>query len=103
MHVLSLRTDTGVHSTQECLAIKPIYEALRTFDKGSRWDIVTLNLFGQYQNLRMVDPGVSLIHFVIWKCILIALTRVALDNVPFAALEVLELAKGGYEGESRVL
>ena len=48
----------------ECLALKPIYEALRTFDKGSRWDIVTLNLFGPYQNLRMVDPGVSLIHFI---------------------------------------
>ena len=76
------------------LALKPIYEALRTFDKGSRWGIVTLNLFGQYQNLRMVDPRVSLIHFIIWKFILIALTRVALDNVPFAAPEALEFAKG---------
>ena len=27
-----------------------------------------------------LDPGESLIHFVIWKFVLIALTRLAMDN-----------------------
>ena len=55
----------------ECKCIKPIYELMRTFDKGPRWNDVVLNLFGQHGNGRIIDPGVSLIHFVLWKYILI--------------------------------
>ena len=66
---------------------------MRKFDKGERWDMQVLNLLGQYPNLKVVDPGVSLIHFIIWKFIIISLTQMALKNSPFVASTVLELAK----------
>ena len=47
-----------------------------------------LNLFGQYPNFRVVDPGVSLIHFIIWKFI----NNSSHPDSPFVASEFLELA-----------
>jgi len=77
----------------ECTVLKPIFVVMRKFDKGERWDMQVLNLLGQYPNLKVVDPGVSLIHFIIWKFIIISLTQMALKNSPFVASTVLELAK----------
>ena len=57
-----------------------VYEVMRKFDKGSRWDIIPLNLLGQYQNMRIIDPGVSLIQFIIWKFTLIVLTQLTKDG-----------------------
>ena len=73
--------------------MRPIFEVMRKFDRGERWDMQILNLFGQYLNLKVVDPGVSLIHFIIWKFLIIALTQMALKSSPFVASEIIELAR----------
>ena len=66
---------------------------MRKFDQGSRWNDVVLNLFGQHSNGRTVDPGVSLIHFVLWKYILISLVRVAKQKQAFDVREIISYAK----------
>ena len=66
---------------------------MRSFDKGPRWNDVVLNLFGQHGNGRIIDPGVSLIHFVLWKYILISLVKVATQKQAFDAQAVIAYAK----------
>ena len=66
---------------------------MRKFDGGSKWDLRTLNLLGQHLNLRVIEPGVSLIHFTLWKFTLIAITQVALSNVAFDPKDIIEKAR----------
>ena len=71
-----IRQSTGTPALKKVEKVfrGPIYEVMSKFDKGSRWDITPLNLPRQYKIMRMIDQGASLIHFVMWKFRLIALT-----------------------------
>ena len=77
-----------------CVTLKPIYEELRLIDGGDRWDDPTLNLLGQFKNKKTIPPGVSLVHFIVWKFILIHMTHLSLHKTPFRVEEVLKQAKG---------
>ena len=66
---------------------------MRKFDKGDRWDDKVLNLVGQYPNLGIIPPGVSLIHFILWKFVLIALTQVAIKGEIFNVQTVIDYAR----------
>ena len=73
--------------------MKPAFEIFRKFDGGSNWDNVTLNLFGQDETKRTITPGVSLVHFIVWKFILIHMTQVALEGTTFRINLVLDQAR----------
>ena len=64
----------------ECPCLRPAFELMQKFDGGSSWDDVPLNLFGQDTTKRTIKPGISLIHFTIWKFILIHLTKLSLEG-----------------------
>ena len=66
---------------------------MRKFDGGSKWDLRTLNLLGQHLNLRVIDPGISLIHFILWKFTLIAITQVSLNNIAFDPNDIIEKSR----------
>ena len=51
--------------------------------------MIPLHLLGQYQNMRIIDPEVSLIHFIIWKFTLIALTQLTKDVSPFVVDKII--------------
>ena len=77
----------------ECPCLKPAFEIFRKLDGGNNWDNVTLNLFGQDENKRTIAPGVSLVHFIVWKFIIIHMTQVALEGTTFRIEVVLDHAK----------
>ena len=76
----------------ECWELRPAFEALRKIDKGEEWDDVKLNLFGEYHNRGMIPPGTSLIHFQVWKMILIGFTKKGIHNTPFDIGSTLQQA-----------
>jgi len=77
----------------ECKCLKPAFELMRKFDKGERWDDPVLNLFGQHKNKGIIPLGVSLVHFTIWKFILIHMTQLSIEKKPFVCTNVIEQAK----------
>ena len=77
----------------ECPCLRKAFELLRSFDNGERWNDRSLNLLGTYRDRGIVDHGVSLIHFIVWKFILIALTSLSVNGTPFDVNQILESAK----------
>ena len=77
----------------ECRSLKPIFKEMRVLDKGTKWNCLSLNLLGMHPGMRMIPPGISMVHFILWKFILIKLTTVSLSNELFSASLVLESAK----------
>ena len=95
----------------ECPCLKPIFKSLRIIDKGNKWDDKLLNLMGQHTeegmtsypnelfpratvgNHKVIPPGVSLIHFIVWKFIIIHMTKLSIKGTPFDPDEVLTQAK----------
>jgi len=77
----------------KCTCLKPIFEQLRRVDGGVSWDDQVLNLFGHNSFKGIVPPGISMIHFIVWKFILISMTQLSLENKPFVPAEVLKKAK----------
>ena len=77
----------------KCTALKPVFELLRRFDGGPRWDDTRLNLLGIRNKGKAVPSGVSLLHMVAWKSILISTTVSGIKGVPFDTDVVLEHIK----------
>ena len=77
----------------ECIALKPAYEVMREFDGGNHWNDKKLNLFGQYNSGKIIEPGISLIHFNLWKFILIQITQVSLHGKKFDVTEIIEFTR----------
>ena len=76
----------------QCATLRPAFLSLRAVDGGGAWDDVALNLFGQRQGGRFVPPGISLLHFIVWKFIIIDMTLLSLKKTPFDITRVLERA-----------
>ena len=85
----------------KCEGLKDIYTQLRAVDGGERWDDPGLNLhgerstpnmFGERSTRAVIPPGTSLVHFVVWKYILIELTKVGTGNTVFSQTKVLSAA-----------
>ena len=57
----------------ECIGLLPIYNALREIDGGEKWNQIPLNLLGVTTMGGVVPPGISVIHFCVWKQIIIEL------------------------------
>ena len=77
-----------------CMCLRPMFETMRKFDKGERWDDTALNLFGHYSNKKIISHGTSLIHFVLWKMTIIQMTQLSIEGTPFSMDTVIERAKG---------
>ena len=43
--------------------------------------------------MQMVEEGVSMVHFIVWKFIFIAITKLNLHGTPVSALEIQEKAQ----------
>ena len=84
-----------------CAGLKEIYTQLRSIDGEENWDDVKLNMhgerstpnmFGERSTKAIVPPGVSLVHFIVWKYILIELTKTGMGNTTFSTSRVLSAA-----------
>ena len=86
-----------------CAGLKDIFTPLRSIDGGEKWDDVKLNIhgerstpniFGERSTKAIVPPGVSLVHFIVWKYLLIELTKTGMGNVyvTFSTGKVLSAA-----------
>ena len=80
----------SVHHFGTCITLKPIFQALRTIDKGTSWDDAKLNLLGEYDNRGTIPPGISMVHFNVWKFILIDITKKGIKDAPFLPEKVLK-------------
>ena len=76
----------------ECEGLKPIFETLRVFDGGQRWDDLKLNLFGINEMKGRVPDGTSALHFMAWKFILIQMTQMSLKKQAFDSEEIIKYA-----------
>ena len=76
----------------QCVTLRPAFLSLRPIDGGHSWDDVALNLFGQLPGGKSIPPGVSLMHFIVWKFIIIDMTLLSLKKIPFDISIVLEKA-----------
>ena len=59
-----------------------MFETMRKFDGGSRWDDARRNLMGMNDMKGVVPEGTSTLHFMLWKHILLQMTMYSLKNVP---------------------
>ena len=98
-----------LHHWATCVVLRPIFEGLRLLDGGSSWDDVRLNLFGaggapgvaiaedgtrvQTQSLGTIPPGVSMVHFIVWKFIFIAITTYNIKGTPISVTQIIENAQ----------
>ena len=76
----------------ECKGLKPVFETLRVFDKGQRWDDRKLNLFGINDMKGRIPDGTSALHFMMWKFILIQMTQMSLKKQAFDSEEIIKYA-----------
>ena len=84
--------DESIQHFGECWELRPAFELLRKIDKGSEWDDVKLNLFGMYHNKGVIPAGTSLVHFQIWKIILIGITKKGLYGTQFDCKKAINQA-----------
>ena len=75
-----------------CIGLQKVYAQMREIDGAKNWRDGKLNLLGEFEDRSVVPPGVSLIHFIIWKFILIELTKVGLQGSCFSQDAVLAAA-----------
>jgi hypothetical protein len=105
------QTRESIEHWGECPTLEPIFSALREIDGGARWDDCCLNLFGQHGRHKappqppdslptevstggqIIAPGLSLVHFITWKFILIHMTMLSLKRQPFFPTHVLAQAR----------
>jgi len=105
------QTRESIEHWGECPTLEPIYSALREIDGGARWDDCCLNLFGQHGRYKapppppdslpmgvssggqVIAPGLSLVHFITWKFMLIHMTLLSLKKQPFFPTHVLAQAR----------
>ena len=50
---------------------------------------------------RVIPYGVSMIHFIMWKFVMIGITKLSREGTPFSVLEVIDSAKDRCETASR--
>ena len=87
---LCFRHRETVQHFGECGALKPVFSLLRAFDEGIAWNDLRLNLMGITSQGGVVPPGLSMLHFVAWKFIILALTLKGVENRPFDPHTTLE-------------
>ena len=111
-HVRCCLCRTSVQSLEhwaQCARLKPVFEDLRTLDGGAEWDDARLNLLGvggskcvaispdgerrEDPSNRVIPYGVSMIHFIMWKFVMIGITKLSREGTPFSVLEVIDSAK----------
>ena len=84
---------------------------LRLIDEGEKWDEISLNLLGVRERKTLhrtppgslpveavrpyitLPPGQSLIHFCVWKYIIIHMTKLSIHGTPFSTDAVLAQAR----------
>ena len=76
----------------KCPTLKPVFEFMRKFDRGSTWEDVKLNLFGVNEMKGTVPRGTSALHFILWKFVLIQLTMLSLKNEPLRIEDIITQA-----------
>jgi hypothetical protein len=102
-----------------CPALDYVFSNLRLLDGGNRWDDARLNLFGmgaqpsvaisregeviETPSMKMVDVGVSMVHFIVWKFIFIAITKLNLYGTPVSATEIQEQAQNRVKDRIKAL
>ena len=67
-----------------------MFSLLRAFDEGIAWNDLRLNLLGITSQGGVVPPGLSMLHFVAWKFIILALTLKGVENRPYDPHTTLE-------------
>lgn len=77
----------------ECPRLMPIYKALRLLDNSQHWDDRTLNLLGVLSTGKVLPHGISMIHFIFWKFILIAFTKLGVEGTPIDEDEIIRNAR----------
>jgi hypothetical protein len=75
-----------------CPWLRPIFELMRKFDGGSRWDDARLNLLGVNEMKGIPPEGTSTLHFVLWKHILIQMTLLSLKKIPPDTQQIINRA-----------
>ena len=78
----------------KCMCLRPMFEIMRKFDRGDKWDDTALNLFGHHPNKKIIPQGTSLVHFTLWKMAIIQMTQLSIEGTPFDINVVIERAKG---------
>ena len=92
-----------------CEKLRPIFEDLRALEGGGPWldyhmnlmatgwtDCVAIPLGGDnvWVPSRKVAPrGISMVHFIMWKFIMIAITANSMDGLPVSALSIIDNAR----------
>ena len=75
-----------------CEWLRPVFEVMRKFDKGPRWDDARRNLLGVNDMKGIPPEGTSTLHFMLWKHILIQMTAWSLNHVPPNAQQIIDRA-----------
>ena len=75
-----------------CTWLKPVFEVMRKFDGGTRWDDARLNLLGVNDMKGIPPEGTSTLHFMLWKHILIQMTMWSLKHVPPDVQQIINKA-----------
>ena len=68
------------------------HRTARVLNGSTDWNDEKLNLLGEYANKAVIPPGISLIHFMVWKRILIELIAGGLSTKAFSQDTVLKAA-----------
>jgi hypothetical protein len=88
----SLERETIEHFG-ECTGLRPVFELMRRLDGGQRWDDPRLNLLGIKNRGKAIPSGISLLHLVCWKSVLIELTQCSIKKISFDPNNVLDHVK----------
>ena len=75
-----------------CTWLKPVYEVMRKFDGGTRWDDARLNLLGVNDMKGIPPEGTSTLHFMLWKHILLQMTMWSLKGIPPNVQQIIDRA-----------
>ena len=75
-----------------CTWLKPVYEVMRKFDDGPRWDDARLNLLGVNDMKGIPPEGTSTLHFMLWKHILLQMTMFSLKGIPPDQQQIIDKA-----------
>ena len=81
-----------------CPALRPVYQALRLLDGGSRWDDVPLNLLG-VTGQHTVRGAVSAAHFHVWKFVILMLRDMTERVIPNPTASILRSASERLENK----
>ena len=77
----------------ECTCLRDVFSRMREIDKGTAWNDSTLNLLGVHENGAVIPRGVSMVHFIIWKLIIIQLTDNSFNGTPVRGDLILDMAQ----------